>query len=58
MSTDSGALLHRTHPWIGRAVTDTATGRRGTLRAVAPSTRSPTRRPSHLTPTRGPEPRR
>ena len=29
-------LLHRDHPWIGRAVEDTATGRRGILRAIAP----------------------
>ncbi|MFH9044807.1 hypothetical protein ACH4FA_36570 [Streptomyces sp. NPDC017966] len=29
-------MLHRDHPWLGRAVTDTATGRRGTLRAIAP----------------------
>jgi hypothetical protein len=32
----SGALLHRNHPWIGREVEDTATGRRGTLCAIAP----------------------
>ncbi|MFF6801170.1 hypothetical protein [Streptomyces sp. NPDC012616] len=30
------ALLHREHPWIGREVEDTATGRRGILRAIAP----------------------
>ncbi|MFI1507583.1 hypothetical protein [Streptomyces sp. NPDC020597] len=30
------ALLHREHPWIGREVEDTATGRRGVLRAIAP----------------------
>ncbi|MFZ4240866.1 hypothetical protein ACOZGD_37600 [Streptomyces murinus] len=29
-----GALLRAAHPWIGRVVTDTATGRRGVLRAV------------------------
>ncbi|WP_106409697.1 hypothetical protein [Streptomyces odonnellii] len=29
------SLLHRNHPWIGRDVEDTATGRRGTLRAIA-----------------------
>ncbi|MEU9752238.1 hypothetical protein AB0D90_03760 [Streptomyces althioticus] len=34
------SLLHQPHPWIGRTVTDTATGRRGTLRAVAPEPRS------------------
>ncbi|MFF3196711.1 hypothetical protein [Streptomyces misionensis] len=33
---DGGALLHSTHRWIGREVTDSATGRRGILRAVAP----------------------
>ncbi|UFR07157.1 hypothetical protein KBP30_41200 [Streptomyces sp. Go40/10] len=33
-TTDS--LLHRHHPWIGRTVEDTATGRRGILTAVAP----------------------
>ncbi|WP_435059574.1 hypothetical protein [Streptomyces sp. bgisy060] len=30
------SLLHQDHPWIGREVEDTATGRRGTLRAIAP----------------------
>jgi hypothetical protein len=28
--------MHRDHRWIGREVTDTATGRRGVLRAIAP----------------------
>ncbi|MET8566153.1 hypothetical protein ABZV75_38430 [Streptomyces flaveolus] len=36
MASRTDALLHRRHPWIGRAVLDTATGRRGVLRAVAP----------------------
>ncbi|MBZ6093454.1 hypothetical protein KVH02_34900 [Streptomyces olivaceus] len=35
MST-ARSLLHREHPWIGQEVEDTATGRRGILRAVAP----------------------
>ncbi|MGY3676754.1 hypothetical protein [Streptomyces sp. TE33382] len=35
------SLLHRDHPWIGRDVEDTATGRRGTLRAIAPDGKSP-----------------
>ncbi|MGA5183034.1 hypothetical protein [Streptomyces pseudogriseolus] len=30
------SLLHQPHPWIGRDVEDTATGRRGILRAIAP----------------------
>ncbi|MGW7362420.1 hypothetical protein ACWGI8_03095 [Streptomyces sp. NPDC054841] len=29
-------LGHRSHRWLGREVTDTATGRRGILRAIAP----------------------
>jgi len=29
-------LLHCAHPWIGRDVEDTVTGKRGTLRAIAP----------------------
>ncbi|WP_431776489.1 hypothetical protein [Streptomyces cucumeris] len=29
-------MLHRDHPWIGRDVEDTVTGKRGTLRAIAP----------------------
>jgi hypothetical protein len=29
-------MLHRDHPWMGREVEDTATGRRGVLRAIAP----------------------
>ncbi|GAB1340868.1 hypothetical protein ACE1SV_74580 [Streptomyces sp. E-15] len=37
--TDS--LLHRDHRWLGRTVEDTATGRRGILRAVAPSGTDP-----------------
>jgi hypothetical protein len=36
VSTKRRSLLHRDHPWIGREVEDTATGRRGTLRAIAP----------------------
>ncbi|RZF02923.1 hypothetical protein [Streptomyces albidoflavus] len=34
-------LLHRTHPWIGFEVEDTATGTRGILRAVAPDMSGP-----------------
>lgn len=29
-------MLHGDHPWLGRDVEDTVTGRRGTLRAIAP----------------------
>lgn len=29
-------LMHRSHPWIGRTVTDTRTDRTGILRAIAP----------------------
>ncbi|MEU3862907.1 hypothetical protein AB0F03_37450 [Streptomyces sp. NPDC028722] len=29
-------MLHDDHPWVGREVEDTASGRRGILRAVAP----------------------
>ncbi|MGW3463502.1 hypothetical protein ACWDE9_29675 [Streptomyces olivaceoviridis] len=36
MASGTDALLHRRHPWIGRAVLDNETGRRGILRAVAP----------------------
>ncbi|MFJ3310482.1 hypothetical protein ACIPSA_47460 [Streptomyces sp. NPDC086549] len=36
MSTARSSLLHRDHRWIGREVEDTATGRRGILRAIAP----------------------
>ncbi|AKN75016.1 hypothetical protein QR97_39770 [Streptomyces sp. PBH53] len=36
MSSGPDSLLHHAHPWIGRTVEDTATGRRGVLRAVAP----------------------
>ncbi|AJE43910.1 hypothetical protein [Streptomyces nodosus] len=32
----TASALHYEHPWIGRDVEDTATGRRGTLRAIAP----------------------
>ncbi|CUW33441.1 MULTISPECIES: hypothetical protein [Streptomyces] len=32
----TGSLLHRDHRWLGREVEDIATGRRGTLRAIAP----------------------
>lgn len=35
MSAGTG-LGHYEHPWLGREVVDTATGRRGILRAVAP----------------------
>ncbi|MBX7555382.1 hypothetical protein K1Y78_47705 [Streptomyces sp. tea 10] len=35
------SLLHRDHRWLGRVVEDTATGRRGTLRAIAPEGTSP-----------------
>ncbi|ULR48400.1 hypothetical protein [Streptomyces deccanensis] len=35
-------LQHRDHPWLGRMVEDTATGRRGRLRAVAPDGEEPT----------------
>ncbi|MCZ9349063.1 hypothetical protein NGM36_04505 [Streptomyces mutabilis] len=31
-------LQHRSHRWIGRVVEDTATGRTGILRAIAPDT--------------------
>ncbi|GHI06738.1 hypothetical protein AQI88_30240 [Streptomyces cellostaticus] len=34
MTTTS--LMHRSHPWLGRVVTDPVTGRRGILRAIAP----------------------
>ncbi|CAL9673100.1 hypothetical protein [Streptomyces sp. enrichment culture] len=34
-------LLHHSHPWIGRDVEDTLTGRRGILRALAPDGDSP-----------------
>lgn len=29
-------LMHRSHPWLGHEVTDSATGRTGVLRAIAP----------------------
>ncbi|MFE9356359.1 hypothetical protein [Streptomyces olivaceoviridis] len=45
MASGTDALLHRRHPWIGRAVLDTATGRRGILRAVAPLPNSNSTRP-------------
>ncbi|MET9448921.1 hypothetical protein [Streptomyces cinerochromogenes] len=35
MTRTTNSLLHRDHRWIGRTVEDTATGRRGVLRAVA-----------------------
>lgn len=35
MSKDLG-LLHLSHHWLGQMVTDTMTGRRGELRAIAP----------------------
>jgi hypothetical protein len=35
VSTARG-MLHRDHPWLGRTVEDTTTGRRGILRAIAP----------------------
>ncbi|MFF8732769.1 hypothetical protein ACF073_40845 [Streptomyces sp. NPDC015171] len=51
-SADVRSLLHRDHPWIGRNVEDTATGRRGILRAVAPA--PDTKRPvAWLAPTGG-----
>ncbi len=34
-------LMHRSHPWLGRTVTDTATGRTGILRAIAPDVDRP-----------------
>ncbi|MGW2952853.1 hypothetical protein [Streptomyces eurythermus] len=34
-------LLHHSHPWTGREVEDTLTGRRGILRALAPDGDSP-----------------
>jgi hypothetical protein len=37
VSADLG-LLHRDHRWLNRVVTDTVTGRRGILRAIAPDT--------------------
>lgn len=37
MSADLG-FQHRDHGWLNRVVTDTATGRRGILRAIAPDT--------------------
>ncbi|MGO4419265.1 hypothetical protein AB4Z54_11065 [Streptomyces sp. MCAF7] len=40
MSADLG-LMHRKHRWLGRVVTDTVTGRRGILRAVAPDGTNP-----------------
>lgn len=40
MST-ARSLLHQDHPWIGRNVEDTATGRRGILRAIAPDDGKP-----------------
>ena len=33
--------MHHDHPWIGRAVEDTASGRRGILRAIAPDADQP-----------------
>lgn len=41
MSTVCRSLLHDDHPWIGRNVEDTATGRRGILRAIAPDGAEP-----------------
>ncbi|MFC9730718.1 hypothetical protein ACFWGM_08885 [Streptomyces roseolus] len=35
------SLLHHPHPWLGREVEDTATGRRGILRAVTPEGHDP-----------------
>ncbi|MCC5474546.1 hypothetical protein [Streptomyces barringtoniae] len=34
-------LMHRSHPWLGHMVTDSATGRRGILRAIAPEGTTP-----------------
>lgn len=39
MTTET--LQHRSHEWLGRVVEDTATGRTGTLRAIAPDTDNP-----------------
>lgn len=33
--------MHHDHPWIGRDVEDTASGRRGILRAIAPDVDQP-----------------
>ncbi|WP_241740782.1 hypothetical protein [Streptomyces sp. L2] len=38
----STGLMHRSHPWLGHLVTDSATGRRGILRAIAPEDTTPT----------------
>ncbi|MFC8856840.1 hypothetical protein ACFT5D_27730 [Streptomyces sp. NPDC057144] len=35
------SLQHRSHRWLGRVVEDTATGRKGILRAVAPDIDTP-----------------
>lgn len=40
MSSVNG-LQHRDHKWLGREVEDTATGRRGILRAIAPDVNKP-----------------
>ncbi|MEU9476146.1 hypothetical protein [Streptomyces sp. NPDC048191] len=37
----STGLMHRSHPWLGHLVTDSATGRRGILRAIAPEDTGP-----------------
>lgn len=37
----STGLMHRSHPWLGHLVTDSATGRRGILRAIAPEGTAP-----------------
>jgi hypothetical protein len=34
-------LFHSDYPWLGRDVEDTVTGRRGTLRAIAPDVDKP-----------------
>ncbi|MFJ7242979.1 hypothetical protein ACIQWB_38505 [Streptomyces olivaceus] len=39
MTTET--LQHRSHEWIGQVVEDTATGRTGILRAIAPDTDAP-----------------
>lgn len=41
MSGQGLGLMHRSHPWLGREVTDTATGRTGVLRAIAPDVDQP-----------------
>ncbi|MFD5454240.1 hypothetical protein [Streptomyces olivaceus] len=47
------SLLHREHQWIGQEVEDTAIGRRGILRVIAPDGDRPRRAPG---PRHGPSP--